>query len=247
MSEERSLAAVILAAGKGKRMKSDLPKVLHEVGGKPMIAHVMRQAQDSSAEPVIAVVGHGREQVIPVVEKNGGKVAVQEEQLGTGHAVQCAQKHLEGFSGDVIVLSGDVPLLTRETIRKVLEYHRQDNAVATVITAEAPDPTGYGRVIRDEQGAVLAIREHKDCTPEELEIREINSGIYVFDSVLLFAALRNIDNDNAQGEYYLPDVFKQYFKENRKVSAYMGDFDEIHGINNRDDLAEAEEIYQSRQ
>jgi UDP-N-acetylglucosamine diphosphorylase/glucosamine-1-phosphate N-acetyltransferase len=246
MSEERPLSAIIMAAGKGKRMKSDLPKVLHEVGGKPMLSHVMRQAQDAQADPVIAIVGHGRELVIPVVEENNGKYAVQEEQLGTGHAVLCAQDHLTGFDGDVIVLSGDVPLLTGETIRNVIEYHQQENAVATVITAEAPDPTGYGRVIRNEDGSVVAIREHKDCTEQELEINEINSGIYVFDSILLFSALRNVDNDNAQGEYYLPDVFKQYFQENRKVAAYKGDFNEIHGINNLEDLAEAEEIYQSR-
>ncbi len=228
-------------------MKSDLPKVLHKVGGVPMVKHVIRQAGDAQADPIVVIVGHKRELVIPVVEEAGAKYAVQYEQLGTGHAVQAAEELLNGFDGDIIVLSGDVPLLTRETIMKVIEYHRQNEAVGTIITAIASNPEGYGRVLRDESGDVTAIREHKDCSPEQLKIDEINSGIYIFRAKELFESLRNVKNNNAQGEYYLPDVFQQYFIEKKKVVAIPGDFNEIHGINTLDDLADAERIFQSRQ
>ncbi len=247
MKREGELAAVILAAGKGKRMKSDLPKVMHPVGEKPMLEHVVNQARGAGAQRVIAVIGHGREVVIPLLEGLKVDYAIQEEQLGTGHAVQCAEEQLAGFDGQVLVLSGDVPLLRAETIEQVIEYHRKHGAVATVITAHAPDPSGYGRVLRGEEGLVQAIREHKDCTPVELEIDEINSGIYVFDARKLFEALSEVDNNNAQGEYYLPDVFKRYFEQGEPVAAYAGAFEEIHGVNNREDLAEAERIWMQRQ
>lgn len=246
MSSKGQLGAVILAAGHGKRMKSDLPKVLHAVGDDPMVVHVIRQARAANADPIIVVVGHKRELVIPVVETEGVKYSVQAEQLGTGHAVLSAQEHLKEFHGDIIVLSGDVPLLKAETIAEVLEYHVQSGAVATVITANAPDPTGYGRVLRNRDGNVFAIREHKDCTEEELKIQEINSGIYVFKTPELLGSLKNVDNNNAQGEYYLPDVFRQYFDKNLKVAALKVDFDEIHGVNTRDDLAAADEIFRLR-
>ncbi len=244
MSDSHGVAAVILAAGQGKRMKSDLPKVMHEVGGKPMVQHVIGQAKGIDADPVVVIVGHGRELVISVVEEAGATWAVQEDQLGTGHAVQMAEEALEGFTGDILVLSGDVPLLSVETLSRVLAYHRQKAAAATVITANAPDPAGYGRVLRGEDGNVYAIREHKDCSEDELAIDEINSGIYLFRKTELFDALRNVTNDNAQGEYYLPDVFARYFREGKPVAAIAAGFEEIHGINNREDLAEANRIYE---
>jgi len=246
MSVNKGLAALILAAGHGKRMKSDLPKVLHEVGGKPMISHVIDQARSCGAEPIIAVVGHKRELVIDVIEREGVGYDIQEEQLGTGHAVQSAEKHFKNYEGNVLVLSGDVPLLTRETISNVVEYHNKENAVVTVITAIAPDPTGYGRVLRGNDGNVEAIREHKDCSDTERQIDEINSGIYVFSGKPLFEALSKLDNNNAQGEYYITDVFAQYFKQKMKVAAIVADFDEIHGVNNIDDLKKAENIWSSR-
>lgn len=241
-----ALAAVILAAGHGKRMKSDLPKVLHEVGGIPMVLHVVNQARSSGAEPIVAVVGHKRELVIPVVGAEGVKHAVQEQQLGTGHAVQSAQAALEGFEGDILVLSGDVPLLSHETIDKLLAYHRQQDAVATVVTALADDPTGYGRILRGDDGLVVGIREHKDCSDEELKVQEINSGIYLFRASNLFAALSRLKNDNAQGEYYLTDVFADFFRDSLKVGAYTGDFTEITGVNSPDDLSRVEEIWYAR-
>lgn len=246
MPEKRPLAAVILAAGHGKRMKSDLPKVLHPMGGRPMVVHVIGQARSSGADPIVVVVGHKKELVIPVAEKEGVAYAVQEQQLGTGHAVKAAQGALAGFSGDVLVLSGDVPLLSGETISRVVAYHQEQDAVATVITAIAPDPSGYGRVIRGEDGMLAAIREHKDCTDAEREIDEINSGIYLFRTDVLFDALDQLDNNNAQGEYYLTDVFAQFFSRGLKVAAYTGEFDEIHGVNTPDDLRSAEAIWMSR-
>ncbi|MCB2198038.1 NTP transferase domain-containing protein [bacterium] len=242
-----TLAAVILAAGHGKRMKSDLPKVLHEVGGIPMVIHVVNQARSSGAEPIVAVVGHKRELVIPVVEAEGVKYAVQEQQLGTGHAVQSAQSSLEGFEGDILVLSGDVPLLSHETIDKLLEYHREQGAVATVVTAVADDPTGYGRILRGDDGLVLGIREHKDCSDEELRVREINSGIYLFRAAKLFEALKRLKNDNAQGEYYLTDVFADFFRDNLPVGAFKGDFTEITGVNSPEDLSRVEDIWRARE
>ncbi len=244
MNDGKRVAAVILAAGQGKRMKSDLPKVMHEVGGKPMIELVIGQAKGINADPIIAVVGHGREHVIPVVERTHTHYVVQEQQLGTGHAVRMAEETLKDFDGDVLVLSGDVPLLTAETLSKVLAYHQQKKATATVITAIASDPTGYGRVLRGDDDNVVAIREHKDCTDAEREIDEINSGIYLFTKQDLFEALREVNNNNAQGEYYLPDVFARYFAEGKPVAAIAADFNEIHGINNRDDLEEARRIYE---
>jgi len=246
-TSNQPLAAVILAAGMGKRMKSDLPKVMHQVGGKPMILHVIDQAKSSGADQVVVIVGHGRDLVIPLLNAAGARHVVQEQQLGTGHAVRMASEALAGFEGNVLVLSGDVPLLSSETIQQVLECHRQQKATATVVTAVAPDPSGYGRVIRGEKGLLSAIREHKDCTSAELEIREINSGIYVFRAKALFEALGRLKNDNAQGEYYLTDVFADFFAEGEPVAAFAGDFDEITGVNTPKDLAKVEEIWQSRQ
>ncbi len=240
------LAAIILAAGHGKRMKSEMPKVLHKVGGEPMVLHVIRQARDAGADPIVVVVGHMRELLIPIVEESGVDYAVQEEQLGTGHAVGKAKRFFEEWEGEVIVLSGDVPLLSGETISRVLEYHEGQRAIATVITARAPDPLGYGRVLRSPGGDVEAIREHKDCSPEELKVDEINSGIYVFNLQRLFAALERLDNVNVQGEYYLTDVFQQFFSAGDKVAAFAADFEEIQGVNNPEDLDKADSIYRRR-
>ncbi len=243
MSTSRNLAAVILAAGQGKRMKSDLPKVLHKVAGKPMVEHVIGQATSSGAKKVVVIVGHKKELVIEVTDRLNVDFAVQKEQLGTGDAVKAAKESLEDFDGDVLVLSGDVPLLSQETITSLMKYHQHEEAVATVVTAIAEDPTGYGRVLRGDDGLLFAIREHKDCNEEEIKVDEINSGIYLFDSKVLFEALGNLTNDNAQGEYYLTDVFSQFFDKGLKVGAYTASFDEIHGVNDIEGLKKAEEIY----
>ncbi|MBZ0265780.1 NTP transferase domain-containing protein [bacterium] len=247
MNSANGLAAIILAAGKGKRMKSDLPKVLHKVGENPMVVHVIHQARLAGADKIVVVLGHKRELVIPVVEAEGAEFAIQDEQLGTGHAVDITEAQLKSFQGDIIVLSGDVPLLTPETIKNVYAYHAKQDATATVITAIAHDPTGYGRVLRDDSGAVRAIREHKDCSEEELKVNEINSGIYVFKAKPLFKELKNIDNKNSQDEYYLPDVLVNYIRNGVKVAAFSGDFDEIHGVNNVVDLENVQRIFSQRQ
>ncbi len=247
MTEGRKLAAIILAAGAGKRMHSDLPKVLHPIGGQPMLAHVIQQAKSSGADRIVVIVGHKKELTIPVVEAAGVEYAIQSELLGTGHAAMMAEEKLDDYEGEILVLSGDVPLLSEETIRNVAEHHRKKGVVATVITANAPDPTGYGRVLRDEDGNVNAIREHKDCTDAEREIPEINSGIYLYDAKHLFPELHALRNENAQGEYYLTDVFESFFKQKMPVSAWVAEFDEIHGVNTPEDLAAAERIWRQRQ
>lgn len=242
-----ALAAVILAAGQGKRMKSDLPKVLHEVGGEPMVSHVVRGARAIGADPVITIVGHGRDQVIDLLNTMNVEHAVQEQQLGTGHAVLCAKPNLDGFSGMVLVLAGDVPLLRAETLSGAKELHVSSDAAITIITADAPDPAGYGRILRDENGDIVAIREHKDATEEERQVVEINSGILLFNSQFLFDSLAKIGNDNAQGEYYLTDVVQQAFDRGLVVAGYKAEFDEIQGVNSREDLERVESIWRKSQ
>ena len=228
-----ALAAVILAAGQGKRMKSDLPKVMHEVGGRPMVSYVIERARGIGADPVIAVIGHGRDQIMPLLDAEKVRYVVQEQQLGTGHAVLTAEHELTDFEGTVLVLAGDVPLLSEATLASAAELHRQKQAVVTIITAKAPDPTGYGRILRDSSDVIVGIREHKDASESERNINEINSGILLFNARFLFDALHRIGNDNAQGEYYLTDVVFQAF-------------DAIQGVNSPDDLARAERIWGER-
>jgi UDP-N-acetylglucosamine diphosphorylase/glucosamine-1-phosphate N-acetyltransferase len=241
------LAAVIMAAGQGKRMKNpDRAKVMHSLGGIPLVEHVLRLARDIGATRVIVVVGHQRQSIIEYLDSvdPGVQFAVQEEQLGTGHAVQMAEPLLEDFTGDVIILSGDAPLTRRETMESALEKHRSSDATVTVLTAVLPDPTGYGRVIRDSDGNILKVVEHKDASEEERTVREINSGIYVFNSSELFGALRRIDNKNVQGEYYLPDVFEIFQQEGRTMVPHVvSNFDEIRGVNTVEQLAELEAIF----
>ncbi|MAT39891.1 MAG: UDP-N-acetylglucosamine pyrophosphorylase [Ectothiorhodospiraceae bacterium] len=242
------VAAVILAAGQGKRMKNpDLAKVLHEVGGKPLIEHVVNQAIACEADPVVAIIGHQREAVRKHLDSLGRqeiRTAVQEEQLGTGHAVIQAESALANFEGDVLILSGDVPLTRPETLRSMLKLHRDKAAAVTVMTAELPDPTGYGRVIRDENGRIVKIVEHKDANESEKKVSEINSGIYIFQKKALFDALSRVTNDNAQGEYYLPDVFAIFKKEGKTMEPYLVDsFNEIRGVNTLEQLQELEAMY----
>ncbi|PAD37469.1 bifunctional UDP-N-acetylglucosamine diphosphorylase/glucosamine-1-phosphate N-acetyltransferase GlmU [Terribacillus sp. 7520-G] len=238
--------AVILAAGKGTRMKSKLYKVLHPVMGKPMVQHVTDQLNSLQLDKLITIVGHGAEDVKAQLG-DASDYALQEEQLGTGHAVLQAEAFLKDKEGVTVVLSGDTPLITADTIQALLDHHEQQGASATVLTAKAPDPAGYGRVIRSEAGEVLRIVEHKDANAEELLVDEINTGTYCFDNKLLFQALHNVSNDNAQGEYYLPDVLELLKKDNKLVTAYQTpDFDETMGVNDRVALSQAERIMKRR-
>ncbi|MCW8798020.1 MAG: sugar phosphate nucleotidyltransferase [Prosthecochloris sp.] len=244
-----SLSIIVMAAGKGTRMKSDLPKVLHPAHGKPIIEYVVETSKQLSPESIVLIVGHMADEVRKATERFDVSCALQQPQLGTGHAVMQAELPLASFKGDILILSGDAPLITRETLSKLLDYHRKENATATVLTAELDDPTGYGRIIRDQKSNdVQRIVEQKDALPEEQRIREINSGIYVFDSTTLFSALKAIDNKNAQQEYYLTDVFAICMQQGKKISAFRTeDPDEIRGINTPEQLSEAESILSGRQ
>ncbi|MCM2264229.1 MAG: bifunctional UDP-N-acetylglucosamine diphosphorylase/glucosamine-1-phosphate N-acetyltransferase GlmU [Desulfuromonadales bacterium] len=234
-----ALAAVILAAGQGTRMKSALPKVLHPVAGQPMLTHVVASARGAGAAPVVAVIGHGAEQVKAAFASAGVTFALQAEQLGTGHALQCAAPALAGFAGDLLLLCGDVPLLRAETLVNLLAHHHNQQAAVTVLTAELIDPRGYGRIIRGADG-VERIVEEKDATPSERTVREINTGIYVFTAPLVFELLAGLTNDNAQGEYYLTDVLVAARAAGERVAALpVAQAEEAMGINDRVQLAEA--------
>jgi len=241
-----------MAAGKGTRMKNDaMAKVMHTIGGKPMVEHVVDLAIHMKAARIIAVVGWHKDSVIQHLNQTGHQVTCVEQtpQLGTGHAVMQAEKPLEGFVGDVLVLSGDVPLLSRKTVDQLIAYHRSAPAAATLLTGILDDPSGYGRILRDgPDGHVLAIVEHKDATPEQLNIREINTGIYVFDKERLFDGLKHITTNNAQKEYYLTDVFQYFWKNHFQVRAVPVDEAlEVQGINTLDQLEAARVAFASRQ
>jgi len=243
----QQLATVILAAGKGTRMKSDLPKVLHKINDRPMVQYVIDLADELNSQKTILIIGHEREMVKQACAGLNVEFAVQEPQLGTGHAVQMTEKQLANHTGDVLVLSGDVPMLTFSTVNELVKVHQQNKATATLLTSDLSDPTGYGRVMRDADDAVYKIVEHKDASEQERSIKEINVGIYIFSSADLFRALKMVKNDNVQGEYYLPDVISIFISENKKIFAVKTDnFDETRGINNIDQLKQAETILAAR-
>ena len=238
--------AVILAAGQGTRMKSKLYKVLHPVCGKPMVQHVVDHVASLDFSSVVTVVGHGAELVKTQLGEQSEYV-LQSEQLGTAHAVMQAAPNLEGKQGVTLVICGDTPLITPETMEKLLAEHEQTNAKATILTSYAQDPTGYGRIVRNGSGLVEKIVEHKDASEEERKITEINTGTYCFDNEALFAALKNVSNDNVQGEYYLPDVIEILKNEGEIVSAYQTmSLEETLGVNDRVALAEAEKTMRAR-
>ncbi|EMF0080779.1 bifunctional UDP-N-acetylglucosamine diphosphorylase/glucosamine-1-phosphate N-acetyltransferase GlmU [Enterococcus hirae] len=238
--------AIILAAGKGTRMKSKLYKVLHPVSGQPMVEHIINRVSETNPDQIITIVGHGAEQVKAQLGERS-EYALQAEQLGTGHAVLQAASFLQGKEGTTLVISGDTPLLTTETLNNLFEYHQGKNASATILTAQAEDPTGYGRIIRDHIGIVEKIVEQKDTTLEEALVQEINTGTYCFDNQALFEALNKVGTDNAQGEYYLTDIIEILKDAGKTVAAYQTeDFDESMGVNDRIALAKANELMRQR-
>ena len=238
--------AVILAAGKGTRMKSALPKVLHAVGGKSMLRHVMTAAEQAGAKRMLVVVGFGGDKVQAEIGA-AAEFVLQAEQLGTGHAMMQVQPVLAGFSGTILLLCGDTPLLTGQALLDLVAAHQQSGAAATVLTAKPADATGYGRILRDESGQVLGIVEQKDATAEQKQIGEINTGIYCFEAAPLFAALAGLTCNNAQKEYYLTDVLAILAQAGQQVGAVeVSDFQETLGINSRLQLAEAEAILRRR-
>ena len=237
---------VVLAAGKGTRMKSKLYKVLHKVCGKTMVEHVVDAAQGVNPAEIVTIVGTGAGDV-EKVPADKSKFAFQEKQLGTGDAVMTAREELGDNDGATLVVTGDTPLFTTDTFNELFKYHAEKGNAATVLTAEAPNPFGYGRIIRDDQGNVLRIVEQKDGKPEELKVKEINTGVFCFDNKKLFEALKHVNNDNAQGEYYLTDVLEILRNSGERVGAYkMPDFSESLGVNDRIALAQATKTMQRR-
>lgn len=248
---KKKLITVIMAAGKGKRMKNpDKSKVMYEFKSRPMIEHVTELAMKINSVKIIPVVGHKKESVIEHLNdrftENTDKInyAHQDEQLGTGHAIMQTEEHLKDFEGNVLILSGDVPMLSFDTVNSFLNFHDENNFDASLISAVFDDPKGYGRVLRDRDGNFVEIKEEKDCNDEERKCKEINSGIYIIDNRILFEALKTLSTENAQGEYYLTDVFKYFKSTGNKIGAFpVKNNLEISGINTVEQLEELEKIF----
>ena len=246
---EKPIKAIILAAGKGKRLQTegvDAPKVMRLAAGEPLLRHVLRALSFLPKEDVLLVLGFKKEQVIAAFSDYAW--CEQPEQLGTGHAAQCGMTALGDFEGDVFVGAGDMPLLTEETYRALIAEHRASGNACTILTGTADIPSkGYGRVLRNEKGEFVTIVEDKDCTPEQLEITELNSAVYVFDAAALRAALAKVRNDNAQGEYYLTDTPAILMEMGEKVGVccrHLGM--EIIGVNTPEQLAQVEKVLLGR-
>lgn len=240
-----NLETIILAAGKGTRMNSNLPKVLHKVAGKPMLQHVIDAAKSAGSSREVVVIGEGAELVKETI--SGVEFVLQAEQLGTGHAVLSAKEKFAQSEGTVLILCGDTPLLNGELLKKLISAHKSSDYAATVLTAEMPDATGYGRVIRETDGTFKEIVEEKDATEFEKKIREVNSGVYCFDVKKLFSALDKVTNKNAQGEYYLPDTLTILKDAGDKIGVFTADYaDETLGINSRTQLAAAERVFRMK-
>jgi bifunctional UDP-N-acetylglucosamine pyrophosphorylase/glucosamine-1-phosphate N-acetyltransferase len=243
---QKQLNILIMAAGLGTRMKSKRAKVLHELGGAPLIAHVVRAAQALDPKTILVVIGHQAEEVEQAVLAEAGELAsfvIQAKQRGTGDAVESARSQLEHTDSLVLVLSGDVPLIKIETLRKFIEHHENAGADCSILSVRLENPTGYGRIIRDPSGAFEKIVEQRDANDEQRQVKEINSGIYCFDSKELFRALRKVEPANEQGEYYLTDVAEIILRNGGTVSVYLhNDAREVSGINTRAELAEFENL-----
>ncbi|MBN2898923.1 MAG: bifunctional UDP-N-acetylglucosamine diphosphorylase/glucosamine-1-phosphate N-acetyltransferase GlmU [Clostridia bacterium] len=239
--------AIVLAAGAGTRMKSKTPKVLHKISGVPLVGHVVDLLEVIKVAKISVVIGHGREQVETYLQsREGVNIVYQEQRLGTGHAVMMAKETIKDDE-DVLVLTGDTPLLRTETVEALIAHHRNGNYDATVLTASFADPTGYGRIVRDASHLITGIVEHRDANDEQRLIKEINSGIICMKGHLLTRFLDELKNDNVQGEYYLTDVIGLLSSNGYRVSGYIvEDTTEIMGINNRVQLAEADAILQTR-
>jgi bifunctional UDP-N-acetylglucosamine pyrophosphorylase/glucosamine-1-phosphate N-acetyltransferase len=238
-----NIAAVILAAGKGERMKSDLPKVLHKVGGRPMIEYVVKTVKNLNIKKIVVVVGHMGQMVTDFLKPYEVECVWQKELLGTGHALLQTKSVLSNFKGTMLVLCGDVPFLSKQTLKELILTYKQTGSSATVLTALLEDPQGYGRIIRSEDGFVEKIVEDKDATPVERMEKEINTGTFCFDSRLIFPALNQVEKENQQGEYYLTDVVKVLRKNNHRVSAFRAkNPKETMGINSLKQLQQMEKL-----
>lgn len=243
---ENGTIGLALAAGLGKRMNSDMPKVMHEAGGKAMVLHCADLMAELGLSRSIIVLGH-KSELVRAILPPGVEVALQPEQKGTGHAVMCAAPLIENHEGTLLLLYGDVPLLRADTLRALMREHSEKGAAATVLTTFMDDPSGYGRVVRGKGGLVEKIVEHKDASPGELQIKEINSGIYCFNNQALMGALKKLTNNNAQGEYYVTDTISILREAGGLIAAVVAaDPCEVMGVNNLDELAFADRVLRSR-
>lgn len=241
-----NIYAIILAAGKGVRMNSTLPKCAHKVIDKPMVEYVVDALKYQEIEEIYTVVGYQKE-VIEEILKNKTKFAFQKEQLGTANAVKSCEEFLKDKDGVTIIAIGDMPFITKETYKELLDFHIKSKSDLTVLTTIHKDPSGYGRIVRNSKGQVMAIVEDKDCVGEQRNIKEINASVYVIDNKKLFIYLEKIQNVNKQNEYYLTDLVSLFYNDNLKVSTYIvNDYDEISGINNQEQLVELEAMLQKR-
>lgn len=243
MNSNRDKVALILAAGKGKRMKSDIPKVLHRLDGKYIVDHVIENARRAGIEKQILVIGHKAEMVREAMADRNVFFALQEEQLGTGHAVMMAREHLTGFSGDLVVLCGDMPLVREDTIRRLVEERNRLDAAAVVLTVVLDDPNKYGRIVRDDKGLLKAIVEYRDADERVREIKEVNTGAFCFDWQKLEEILDKLSDENSQREYYLTDSIDLFVSRGDAVGALIAsDPYEGFGINSVEELSKVESL-----
>lgn len=250
MENKNTIKSIILAAGKGTRMKSETPKVLHKIFNKELLGYVIDAVNNTGmAEENFVIVGHCADEVEAYVTKNydNAKCRLQSPQLGTGHAAYQAYEDLKGFEGQVLILCGDTPLITSETLNEFIKVHNDNNCVLTVMSAVFDDPTNYGRIIRDEKGNLKAIVEEKDASDAQKKIKEINTGVYLLDWAKVHEAFLNLDSNNAQNEYYLTDIVKWTIKQGLKAQSYiMENNEESYGINSKKHLAQASKILKDR-
>jgi bifunctional UDP-N-acetylglucosamine pyrophosphorylase/glucosamine-1-phosphate N-acetyltransferase len=250
MGFAKNLSVAILAAGKGKRMKSEIPKVLHQISGKPMLYYVMSLAAGLKPRNIFVVVGYKGKLVSDYVKSNfpEAKIIFQEEQLGTAHAVSMLKKQKKDLGKDILILPGDCPLIKISTLKKLVESKNASGNPACIITSLVPDPAGYGRIIKDKRGNIIRIVEEADAGPEEKKISEVNSSIYCFDCRVLFENIGKIDRRNVQGEYYLTDIIEVLIKNGKNVSCMEAvDYREVIGINDKAQLDRVEKMLQKNQ
>lgn len=243
----KNLGVILLAAGLGKRMKSTLPKVLHCLGGKPLLSYPLRTAKSLNPKKIAIVVGHGADAVRQVCDDNEVAWIFQERQLGTGHAVDCTKGIYQGFPGDLLILSGDVPLVSQQSLLELLRHHRKQKATVTLLTASLEEPFGYGRILRNEKEELTGIIEERDAAEPEKKIKEVNAGVYAVCPRFLFSSLEELTNHNEQGEYYLPDIVGLALKRGENVqTVQVEDAREILGINTREELAMMEKTLREK-
>ncbi|HEX2242558.1 MAG TPA: bifunctional UDP-N-acetylglucosamine diphosphorylase/glucosamine-1-phosphate N-acetyltransferase GlmU, partial [Gammaproteobacteria bacterium] len=239
------IGVIVLAAGQGTRMKSDIPKVLHHLGGTPLFLHVLRAAQQLEPSRIAVIVGHGATAVQQAYSAENLCWVIQDKQLGTAHAVLCAEATFHRFTGDILILSGDVPLIRESTLKRLLDQHHRQQAAVTLLTANLEDPKGYGRIVRDNKQQITFTVEEKDASDLQKQIHEVNAGIYVAAGPFLFSALSRVNDQNRQGEYYLPDIVAIAAREHRTVAnLHLDDAREMMGINTREELARMEKSLQ---